>query len=122
MFEVGWAVTRPFADVAGMAGIAGIAGVAGVVVVAGMAGIAGLAGVAGVVWQDVQTVDGVIKEWEAGCAPTLQVPQPGIANALLAKNVGNANADAKTTAFIVLIVPPNGWRFRVPLKFIRATT
>jgi hypothetical protein len=43
------------------------------------------------------------KVCEAGCAPTTQDPQEGIANALPAKNTGNANADAKTTDLIAFI-------------------
>jgi hypothetical protein len=77
-----------------------------VVVVAGAVVVG--AGAAGV-WQVVQTVLALTKVCEAGCAPTIQAPQEGIASAFPAKNTGNAIAVANMTAFIVLMdfmLPP----------------
>jgi hypothetical protein len=61
------------------------------------------------VWQVVQTVLDVTPYivCETGCAPYVHEPQLGIANALPAKNVGNANAEARTIALMVnFMMPP----------------
>jgi hypothetical protein len=78
------------------------------VVVAGAVVVDAGAGAAGV-WQAVQTVLALTKVCEAGCPPTTQVPQAGIASAFPAKNTGNAIAVANMTAFMVLMdfmLPP----------------
>jgi hypothetical protein len=61
------------------------------------------------VWQVVQSVVAVTNVCEAGCAPTTQAPQLGIAFALPARITGNDNTDAKTAAFTIFIdfmLPP----------------
>jgi hypothetical protein len=92
--------------VAGAVVVLGAAATVVEVVVAGAVVVG--AGAAGV-WQAVQTVLALTKVCEAGCPPTTQVPQAGIASAFPAKNTGNAIAVANMTAFIVLMdfmLPP----------------
>lgn len=89
-----------------MPGVAGVAGEAGMV---GLPGVAGVAGVAGFVWHVVQTVELVTPNsvCEVGAVPVTHCLQLGIANALLANNVGNANADTNTAVLMIFfMVPP----------------
>ena len=92
-----------------VAGAVVILGAAATVVEVEVAGAVALGAGAAGVWQAVQTVLALTKVCEAGCPPTTQVPQAGIASAFPAKNTFNAIAVANMTAFIVLMdfmLPP----------------
>ena len=89
--------------------ILAVVGVAAVVVVLVGGGVTDVAGAVDAVWHIKHCVLASTNVCEAGVgAPKTQDPHAGIAKTLPEKNMGNASADAKTTALMDFIMSP--WR------------